>query len=103
MRERSQLQSESDSIAPGRTVLWAAVLELDERSVDCVITNISAEGAVVSLPKPAVCGESLQLSNERLGSLRAEVIWQNGTRLQLRFNEDTEAVALKVAEAMLFG
>lgn len=104
MHEGSHRKSETlQSDITGRTVLWAAVLQIDNRAVECVITNISAEGATISLPKPAICSETLLLTNERLGTLEAEVVWQNGSRVQLRFKDDTDMVALKVAEAILFG
>ena len=103
MQDQSLRQLGEAPVRPaGRTVLWSAVLTMDGRTVDCVIVNVSAVGATVSVRRPVVCSDSVQISCSRLGTLSAEPVWQNGTRIELRFREDSDAMALKLAEAILF-
>jgi hypothetical protein len=98
--ERSQELGER---APGKTVLWAATILIEEHSVECAIINISNEGATVCLSQPLPCGTSIVLESTRLGTLRAETLWQEGNRIELRFTDDPDKVALKVATAHLCG
>jgi hypothetical protein len=43
------------------------------------------------------------LQSTRLGELRAETLWQEGNRVELRFSDDPDKVAMKVATAHLTG
>jgi hypothetical protein len=100
MRDLSLKRSEDLSgRAPGKTVLWAANILIEGHSVECAIINISNEGATVCLSQPLPCGTSIVLESTRLGTLGAETLWQEGNRIELRFTDEADKVAMKVATA----
>ena len=104
MRDLPLERSESlDEAAQGKMVLWAATIEIEGHSVECAIINISNQGATVCLAQPLPCGTSILLQSTRLGTLRAETLWQEGNRIEVRFTDDPDKVALKVATAHLCG
>ena len=82
------------------TVLWQATLHLPDRSVECLIVNISASGAMVQLSEQMVCGDTVILRNPRIGSFSAETVWHNGKQVGLNFKEDVEEVARKLGEIL---
>jgi len=76
------------------TVLWQASLQLpDKRTIDCVIVNISASGAMVQLSEQVACRGTVFLSNTKIGTFSAEPVWHEGNRVGLQFNEEVEEVA----------
>jgi len=75
------------------TVLWQASLQLGDRTIDCVIVNISASGAMVQLSEQVACRGKVSLSNPKIGTFRAETVWHEGQRVGLQFDEDVEEVA----------
>jgi hypothetical protein len=92
-----------DERAQGKMVLWAATIQIEDHSIECAIINISNEGATICLAQPLPCGTSVLLQSTRLGELRAETLWQEGNRVELRFSDDPDKVAMKVATAHLTG
>jgi len=98
--ERSQ---SLDERAQGKMVLWAATVEIEDHSIECAIINISNEGATICLAQPLPCGTEILLQSTRLGTLRAETLWQEGNRVELRFTDEPDKVAMKVATAHLCG
>jgi hypothetical protein len=82
------------------TVLWQATLHLPDRSVECLIVNISASGAMVQLAEQMVCGDTVVLRNPRFGTFSAETVWHNGKQVGLNFKEDVEEVARKLGEIL---
>ena len=106
--DKNDLSENDDAAHSGRdrrryeriTVLWQATLHLSDRSIDCLIVNISASGAMVQLSEQVVCGDSVILRNPRFGSFSAETVWHEGKQLGLNFNEDVEEVARKLGEIL---
>ena len=76
-----------------RTVLWSAVVQIDDQAVECVVVNISPEGAMIQLSSDILCGNSVLLRNTRLGTLLAKAVWQDGRQVELEFREDRGELA----------
>lgn len=75
------------------TVLWPATLVFSDTSLDCVIFNISANGAKVIIKGFPESTVMVTLSCRRFGELETEIVWRNQTSLGLRFMKPPEEVA----------
>ncbi len=72
------------------TVLWVASLSAAGRSADCVIRDISEDGALVQLLEPLRFRRRVTLIIPRFlmyesQALRCEPVWRTGRLLALRF------------------
>lgn len=69
-------------------VLWAGHLHVDGGSAECVVLDISANGAKLRFRDPAPGDENTcALEVPRLGVLSCVVTWRRGNRIGLRFSE----------------
>lgn len=76
-----------------KRVLWAAKLARGAKRYDCVVVDLSLGGARVHLAQLMNKGEVVTLKLDRLGPLRAEVVWQEEQSLGLRFVDDAKTIA----------
>jgi len=84
-----------------RRTYLAARIVFNERSstLDCVVRNLSRNGAMLEFFGPAVAGHSADLFIlKRAVSLRASVIWCNGARAGVSTEQKCEARTKRVAE-----
>lgn len=76
-----------------KRVLWAAKLARGAQRYDCVVVDLSLGGARIHLTQPMTKGETVTLKLDRLGLLRAEVVWQEEQSIGLRFVDDAKSIA----------
>lgn len=76
-----------------KRVLWAAKLARGAKRYDCVVVDLSLGGARIHLTQPVTKGEMVTLQLDRLGPLRAEVVWQEEQSIGLRFVDDAKTIA----------
>jgi chromosome partitioning protein len=62
-----------------------AVLIVGDGTIDCVVHDISAGGALVAIDRPLGVGETVTLALDSIGKLPAEVRHSDGGRAGLRF------------------
>jgi PilZ domain len=82
------------------TVLWPATLISRNTMHDCVIFNISANGAKVILKAPLEGVTTVILSCPRFGDLEAEIVWRNQSSIGLRFSAPPEDVARALGDTL---
>ena len=82
------------------TVLWPATLVCRNTMLDCVIFNISANGAKVILKAPLEGVTNVILSCPRFGDLEAEIMWRNQSSIGLRFAAPPEDVARALGDTL---
>jgi hypothetical protein len=82
------------------TVLWPATLIRGGALLDCVIFNISANGAKVILKTPLEGATMVTLSCPRFGDLEAEIVWRNEGSIGLRFSAPPEDVARALGDTL---
>ena len=89
--------TEQDLAALRRTVrkrvLWAAHLMVANRRFDCVVVDLSLGGARLHYSEPVSKGEQVTLVLERIGSLEAEVVWQEERSIGLRFTDEPQRIS----------
>ena len=97
LESRTTPISEEEAAALRRTirkrVLWAAKLAHGAKRFDCVVVDLSLGGARIYLAQPLEKGELVTLGLDRMGALRAEVVWQEGHSIGLRFVDEPERIA----------
>jgi hypothetical protein len=97
LESRTAPISEDEAAALRQTVrkrvLWAAQLARGSKRFDCVVVDLSLGGARIHLSQPVTKGEMVILVLDRLGSLRAEIVWQEEQSIGLRFVEDAKTIA----------
>ena len=84
-------------------VLWAARLDTVDGSFNCIVLDVSKEGAKLQLAAPIPVGtrQQVELVIEPMGRLKAEVIWQVSERMGLRFISDHQQVARVIGRALM--
>lgn len=84
-------------------VLWAARLETLDGAFNCIMLDVSKEGAKLQLaaPIPVTMRQEVNLVIDPMGSLRAEVMWQVSERMGLRFISDHQQVARVIGRALM--
>jgi PilZ domain len=75
------------------TVLWPATLECGERSIDCVVLDVSANGARVLLRDFAATTRRVTLKSEKFGAFSGEIMWQKPDSIGIRFDAAPADVA----------
>jgi hypothetical protein len=75
------------------TVLWPATLLCRNNSFECVIFNISANGAKLMIKNSLEDKIRVTLASPRFGSLDADVVWRSPGSLGIRFVLAPEQVA----------
>ncbi|HXP30776.1 MAG TPA: PilZ domain-containing protein [Stellaceae bacterium] len=87
-----------------KPVLWSARLQTLSGSFDCIALDLSRGGAKVRLAVPLAPDQMVTLAIDRIGALRAKVVWQTdiaGIRTAgLRFVEPTELIARTLRTAL---
>jgi hypothetical protein len=76
-----------------KRVLWAAKVARGAKRYDCVVVDLSLGGARIHLAEPMAKGEMVTLMLDRLGALRAEIVWQEEQSIGLRFVDDAKTIA----------
>jgi hypothetical protein len=78
-----------------KRVLWAARLDTAEGSFNCIILNVSRSGAKIRLPSATAISprQPIELVLEAFGELSAEIVWQRGDKMGIRFTADPDHVA----------
>lgn len=89
---------------PRTNVVWEGKLETCGEVHDCIVLNLSANGAKLKLETP-VTGHhwSGVLTIPKLGSFKAKVVWttpKGSNELGLTFQDPPAAVALALADAL---
>jgi hypothetical protein len=84
-----------------KRVMWAAKLEFDARTFDCIAFDVSLGGAKLRVKTAVPLKLAGRLNLDRFGSLRAFVVWQRGDAVGLRFREPPEKVRLVFAGALV--
>ena len=72
---------------PTASLPLSAWITADDQRQPCFVVDLSAEGARVHCAKPAKTGASVELCLPDQCRLRAEVVWQSGNRMGLKFAE----------------
>jgi len=97
LESRTAPISEEDAAALRRTVrkrvLWAAKLTRGAKRFDCVVVDLSLGGARIHLAQPLAKGEMVTLVLDRLGPIRAEVVWQEEQSIGLHFVDDAKTIS----------
>jgi hypothetical protein len=97
LQSRTTPISDEDAAALRRNVrkrvLWAAKLARGAKRFDCVVVDLSLGGARIHLAQPVTKGEMVTLVLDRLGAIRAEVVWQEEQSIGLHFVDDIKTIA----------
>jgi hypothetical protein len=96
LENRTAPISEEEAAALRRTVrkrvLWAAKLAHGPARFDCVVVDLSLGGARIYLAQPLGKGEIVTLKLDQMSTLRAEVVWQEGHSIGLRFTDEPQKI-----------
>ncbi len=82
---------------PRDAVLWSALLYCEGVIHDCAILNISAGGAKLSIPGPISTSALVTLTIFRYGDYPAQVVWQYGSLVGLRFLENPRDITRRLS------
>ena len=83
------------------TVVWNGNLTIEESSVECVVLNVSANGAKLHFSQPIDFADPTGvLTIPRLGEFGAEIAWVKGNTIGLRFEEPPERVQQLIADIL---
>ena len=80
-----------------------ATLDTKEGPLSCVVLDVSRAGAKLQFATPILpilLKQQVQLAIEPLGSLGADVIWQQGERMGIRFNGNPAHIASIIGGAL---
>ena len=76
-----------------KEVLFAARLQVGNKTHDCEIVNISFGGAQLHLGRMLKSGEKAVLEIEPFGLFDSEIRWSADGDVGIKFNDDTTKVA----------
>jgi hypothetical protein len=76
-----------------KDVLFAARLQVGDKTHDCEIVNISFGGAQLHLGKALKSGEKSVLEIEPFGSFDTEIRWSADGDIGIKFNDEPTKVA----------
>jgi hypothetical protein len=82
------------------TVLWPATLVWRRNSYDCVIFNISANGARVMIGDAASEMKMVTLCSPRFGEIEGEIVWRGPSAIGVRFSAPPEEVAKALGDTL---
>jgi PilZ domain len=82
------------------TVLWPATLLCRNSAFDCVIFNISANGAKVMMGNELEVKTQVILSSVRFGDLAGEIVWRSPNSIGVRFFASPEDVAKALGDTL---
>ncbi len=84
-----------------KRVLWAAQLETADGTFNCIVLNVSRSGAKLRFAKVVQTQEPVALLGDAFGKIPAEVVWQRGDKVGIRFAADPEQIAQMMASLAL--
>ncbi len=83
MQQSRQLPSALSDPPPSLPLsAWICV---DSKCQPCFVVDLTADGARVHCAKPPAAGATIELRLTDQETLRAEVAWQSGSRMGLKF------------------
>ncbi|HZS82568.1 MAG TPA: PilZ domain-containing protein [Stellaceae bacterium] len=85
------------------TVLWPATLLCRNNTFECVIFNISANGAKVMLTNSLETKTPVIISAAQFGDIAGEVVWSNPQAIGIRFFAPPEDVVRALGDRLPLG
>lgn len=83
------------------TVLWSGHLHASGECAECVILDVSANGAKLRFSEEIDLAElSCALEVARLGVFTCDVAWSRGNRVGLSFNEGLSTIASQMSSVL---
>ena len=82
------------------SVVWTGRIQAGEQESDCVILNISANGAKLQLPEGAVFPDDVVLYVDRFDGLEASIRWRKGRRMGVKFLREPDDVRKMLGSAL---
>jgi hypothetical protein len=96
-RGGNQALTEEEASAQRKTVrkrvLWKARIEIGGATHPCAVVDLSLGGARLHFAEPVEKGTKVRLILDRFGAFRAEVVWQKGRGVGMRFTDDPQRIA----------
>ena len=71
-----------------KPVLWAAEIDTATQRYDCVVLDVSAQGAKIRSSAPLMTQQVVAIIIERFGRLRGEVVWVGNNLAGIRFTDE---------------
>lgn len=81
-------------------VLLSGTLLVDDREVDCIIMNLSVNGAKVRCKEPFERGVQLLFRAHRFGDFVCDVAWRKDDRIGLTFRDSPDRVAEIIGKSL---
>ena len=76
-----------------KSVSFTTVVQVNDRSVECDILDISTGGAKIKLKTKAERGEKISLQIEPIGLFTANIMWNRNGVIGIKFEDDPARVA----------
>ena len=67
-------------------------LHVGDRTVDCVVLNISVGGAKIRVAGPVDTASTVRLRIERIGVFSGRVVWHKGTTMGIQFHDQLREI-----------
>ncbi len=85
---------------PRFTVVWTGRIQLAPKPVECVILNISANGAKLRVFAHVDLPADFTLTVDRFGEFPATLVWSDGRSAGVQFNDDPKRISEIFAAAL---
>ncbi len=85
---------------PRFSVLWTGRIDVSSEWVNCVILNISADGAKLRFSQAIDLPKTFSVSVDRYGVFPAELAWREGNSAGVRFLGDIAPIEQAIAQAL---
>lgn len=85
---------------PRHSTLCPGELISGDRTVECVVLNISVGGAKIRLAEPVETNSRVRVRIERVGEFAGRVAWRNGDTLGVEFQDDLAELARIVEDVL---
>jgi hypothetical protein len=82
------------------TVLWPATLQCRNNTYECVIFNISANGAKVMLKNSLEMKTPVIISSNHFGEIAGEIVWLNPNAIGIRFFSPPEEIIKSLGDKL---
>ena len=82
------------------TVVWAGRLLHAGGKTDCVVLNISINGAKVQTTEPYAGPDAIALEIPRFGRFEGKIVWRKNNAMGIAFDEDPAKVATVIGAAV---
>jgi hypothetical protein len=86
-----------------KAVIWAAKLETDQGTFECITLDLSLGGARLRCTPAVALLARATLVLGKFGRFPAEVVWTTATELGLQFTETPEQVAARFGDVLPLG